>query len=76
MREKVLEVLEEFNEEITEDLERNLLAENILDSFDIVTLVMHLEDAFDITIDVDEVTPENFSTVENIIAMISKIVEG
>ena len=43
MREKILEVLKEENEEIVEDLDRDLLTSGILDSFDIVNLVVMLE---------------------------------
>ena len=60
MREKILEVLKEENEEIVEDLDRDLLTSGILDSFDIVNLVVMLEEALSINIDVEMVTPENF----------------
>lgn len=75
MKEKVLNVLEEYNDELVEDLERNLLSEEILDSFDIVKLVVELEDAFDISIDVDAITPESFRTVNDIIALVERFVE-
>lgn len=74
MRDKIIETLADFNDELVEDLNQDLLAEDILDSFDIVSLVMQLEEAFDITIDVDLITPDNFRTTENIVAMIEKIV--
>lgn len=74
MREKVLEVLRERNEELTEDVTKDLLASGILDSFDIVNLVMDLEEAFDITIDIDLVTPDNFRTADAICALVESIV--
>jgi len=74
MREKMLEVLNEFNEELVEDLERDLFVYEILDSFDIVKLVMMLEEEFDITIGVDLVTAENFQTTESIITMMETLV--
>lgn len=73
MREKILEVLKEENEEIVEDLDRDLLASGILDSFDIVNLVVALEEALGISIDVELVSPENFQTAESIIRMIEGI---
>ncbi len=73
MREKIVEVLKNENEEITEDLNRDLLASGILDSFDIVNLVVALEDALGISIDVELVSPENFQTAEAIIKMIEGI---
>lgn len=73
MREKILEVLKAENEEIVEDLNRDLLASGILDSFDIVNLVVSLEEALGISIDVEMVSPENFQNAESIIRMIEGI---
>ena len=44
-----------------------------MDSFDIVKLVVQLEDAFGITIGVEMVTAENFRTVEAIIKLVESI---
>lgn len=73
MREKILEVLKEQNEEIVDDLDRDLLTSGILDSFDIVNLVVMLEEALSINIDVEMVTPENFQTAGSIIRMLEGI---
>lgn len=73
MREKVIEVLKEKNEELVEDYNRDLLASGLLDSFEIINLVMDLEEALDISIDIEMVSPENFQTVESIISMIESI---
>lgn len=73
MREKILEVLKAENEEIVEDLDRDLLESGILDSFDIVNLVVALEEALGVSIDVEMVSPENFQTAESIIRMIEGI---
>lgn len=50
-----------------------LIDEKILDSFDIVTLVCDLNDAFDIDITYDKITPENFNTIESIYALIQSL---
>lgn len=76
MKEKVIEIMRDFNEELVEDMERDLLATDTLDSFDIVKLVVEFEDAFDIVIDVDEVTPDNFRTADKIVEMIIRVVEN
>ncbi len=73
MRDKILEVLKAENEELVEDLNRDLLESGILDSFDIVNLVVALEEALGVSIDVEMVSPENFQTVESIIRMIEGI---
>lgn len=76
MEEKIIEVLQDFDEELIIDMDRDLLVNDILDSFGIVRLVMALEDALDIEIDVDEVEAENFQTANAIIAMVKKVMEN
>lgn len=75
MREKVVGILGDINEELIEDLERDLFESEVLDSYDIVKLVVQLEDAFGITIGVEMVTAENFRTVETIIKLVEGIVK-
>ena len=53
MKEEILEVLRESNEEIVEDMDRDLLASGIFDSYDIVRLVEDFEEAYSRQIDVD-----------------------
>lgn len=74
MKERVIKVLEMYNEEIVEDLERDLIASEIIDSFDVVKLVVELEDEFDISIDVDAITPDSFRNVNSIIEMVENYV--
>lgn len=73
MREKIIEVLKTENDEIVEDMERDLLASGVLDSFDIVNLVVALEESLGISIDVEMVSPENFQTAQSIIRMVEGI---
>lgn len=76
MKSKILQVLRECNEEIIEEMDRDLLASGILDSFDIVNMVIELEEAFDIQIDVDLVTPDNFRTANSIVKLIEDILKA
>lgn len=67
MKEKIMEILQEINEEIasaSEDV--NLIEEGLIDSFDIVTLIAELEEAFNVEIDGEAITEENFSSVNQI----------
>ena len=45
----------------------------MLDSFDIVSLVGELNDNFDIDIHVENLLPENFNSVEGMLALIEKL---
>ena len=72
MKEKVLKVLQSVNESITDGA--NLIDEGIIDSFEVVNIVMELEEAFDIEIDAEDVVAENFETVDAIVALVGKYV--
>lgn len=73
MREKIVEQLKEINEDVVADLNKDLVASGILDSFDIVDMVMELEEAFGVDIDAGLVTHENFRTAESIIRLMEGI---
>ncbi|WP_270914804.1 acyl carrier protein [Allofournierella sp. CML151] len=54
---------------------KKLIDDGILDSFDIITIVSEFNDAFDIEIDVDELEPCNFNTVEAMQELIQRLQE-
>ena len=54
---------------------KELVDSGELDSFDIVTLVGELCDAYDIEIGADEIVPENFNSVEAIMALVTRLQE-
>ena len=69
---KLLEILNEVDDSIDFENEDKLIDNHILDSFTIIMLVGELEDAYDITIDAAEMTPENFNSAEAMLAMIER----
>ncbi len=69
--EKLIEILKELRPDI--DIEsQSLVEDGVLDSFDIVTLVGEIADAFSISIDVTDIVPENFNSVEAIMNLINR----
>lgn len=68
MREQILEILAEVDDRIEEGVD--LIEEGVINSFVIVNIVMELEEAFDIEIDAENVTAENFQNVESILALV------
>ena len=53
--------------------EKKLIDEGILDSFDIISIVNELNEHYDIEIDVDDLEPDNFNTVEAMLELIEKL---
>lgn len=70
--EKIYEILNELRPEFDFQESQNFIEDGLLDSFDVVSLVTELEDAFDCLIDALDVLPENFCTVEKIAETVRK----
>ena len=72
---ELLEILNEINDTIDYETETGLIDDHLLDSFAIISLVSELEDAFDISIDAAEMTPENFNSAANLWKMVERLQE-
>jgi len=72
---KILEILEELHSDIDFLKEDKLVDNKVLDSFDLVTLVSELCDAFDIEITARDFVPENFNTVKSMHLMVERLME-
>ena len=72
MKDNILKILEEIRPEFDYTESRNFIADGLLDSFDIISLVSILEERYGITIDGLDIIPENFNSVEAIEAVIKK----
>ena len=71
--EKILEILTSIRGDIDFANEDKLIDDNILDSFDIVSIVGELCDEYDITITVDDMEPENFNSAAAILALVERL---
>lgn len=67
MEEKILEIMADVNEDILSYVGPNMVDDEIIDSFELITLIGRIEDAFDIEIDAGDVTEENFGNKDRII---------
>ena len=71
MREKIIEILAGINDEvlILSDND-NLLEMDVFDSIDIIELIEVLENQFEITINPEDITLENVSTILGIVNLV------
>jgi D-alanine--poly(phosphoribitol) ligase subunit 2 len=70
---KLLEILKDTKPDVDFSSEKKLIDNNILDSFDIVQLVMKLNEEFSIEIGAENIIPQNFNSAESLWRMIQKL---
>ncbi|MBQ9211539.1 MAG: acyl carrier protein [Clostridia bacterium] len=75
MKEQVLNILEEIRPDVDFENEKLLIDDGVLDSFDIISIVQEFNDNFSIEIDVEDLEPDNFNTVEAMVKLIQKLQE-
>ena len=73
MREKVIEILQDVRPDIDLSEGVKLVDDGEIESLDMVALVGELNDEFDVNISVKHLTPENFNSVDAIIALIESL---
>ena len=67
---ELLKLLSEICPKVDFVKEKKLIDDGILDSFDIISIVIELNEHYDIEIDVDDLEPENFNSVEAMLELI------
>ncbi len=73
MREQILKILKEIRSDVDFENETALIDNGVLDSFDIISIVGELNDAFDVEINVDDLLPENFNNVAAMVELLGKL---
>lgn len=63
---KLLEILKEIRPDVDFENETELIDDGILDSFDVVSIISEIDDAFGVQIRINELEPENFNSAEAI----------
>lgn len=64
--EQLLAIMKGIRPDVDFANETALIDDGILDSFDVVSIISELDDAFDVQIRINELDPENFNSVESI----------
>ncbi len=72
MEKKVLDMLKELQP--TYDFEEGVdfIEQGYLDSFDVVTLISELEQAFSVSVSALDIVPENFASVKSICDLVRR----
>ena len=72
---QILEILTELHPDVDFNSHTKLIDENVIDSFDIITLVAEISDQLGCSIPPEELLPENFNSYAQIKALITKLLE-
>ena len=70
MRESLLEILRDVCPDVDFERETSLIDDGLLESLDIVSIVTGIMDEFDVELNVDDLLPENFNSVDAMLAPI------
>lgn len=69
----LLEILKSIRPDVDFENETALIDDGILDSFDVVSIISELDDAFDVQIRISELEPENFNSIESIWRLVQRL---
>lgn len=71
---ELIKILESVKPGYDYTKEKALIDDEILSSFDIVSIVAKINDEFDIEFPVNEMVPENFNSAEDLYKVVEKLV--
>lgn len=71
--EALLEILTGLHPEVDFETCHTLVDDSIIDSFDIVTIVSEINDAYDVVIPAEEIIPDNFNSVRALYELILRL---
>lgn len=72
---ELLEILQDLHSDVDFENCDTLIDDNILDSFDIVTLISDINAEFDVAIPPEEIIPENFNSANALWSLIERLEE-
>ena len=66
-------ILSEIRPDVDFETEKQLIDNGVLDSFDIISIASEINGAFDVEINVENLLPENFNSMEAMYELICKL---
>lgn len=71
--EKLLAILNDLHPDVDLETENALIDGGVLDSFDIVTIVAEIDDAYGVRIPAEELIPDNFNSAAALFALVRRL---
>jgi acyl carrier protein len=69
----LLEILNDLHPDVDFETCDTLIDDEILDSFDIVSLIAEISNEFDVTISAKDIVPDNFNSAQALWALIERL---
>lgn len=73
MNQKILQILKDLNPTYSYEFSNDFIDDGLLDSFDIINLVVALDEAFNVSVPGTEIIPENFKNINSIAKLIENL---
>ena len=73
IREQIIGILKEVKPNKNLEGITNIVEGGFLDSFEIMNLIMMLSESFGIEIDFEEITAENFNSIDAMVSMVERL---
>lgn len=73
MREQIVNILRNINPNIVDGID--LIENGLIDSFEVVNIIMELEETFEIEIDPDDVVAENFQNIDRVCRLVQMTID-
>ena len=72
---ELLEILTDLHPDVDFEICDTLIDDQILDSFDIVTIIAEVNEEFDVVIPAEEIVPENFNSAKALYELIERLAD-
>lgn len=73
MKEKILEILKSMDDSVDYASGRALIDDKVIDSLTLTALISELENEFDIEIDMDDIIPDNFNSIDAMADLVTRL---
>ena len=73
MKDRILNILKSMDDSVDYGSETKLIDDKVIDSLTLTALISELESEFNIEIDMDDIVPENFNSVDAMTELVERL---